>query len=359
MESRTSGVIKLNTSTITYFPATIFAGSSSYLGHPTFVLMKPNLNRWIRDYFGFSSSESRGFLVLLFVIAGLLLTPFLLDFLPDKVPPANDSQKLDSVVAQLEVSTPEEYPYEIKEKHSRRSDYHSEKAVSVRLFPFNPNTISAEQWQQLGLPRWMAERILKYRAKGGAFRKKEDLLRIYDFPRDTYQKLEPYIQLPELANTKSSDFAPSPSLPASTLPYSTSPKREKLTRFDLNEADTSQLKKVYGIGSKLASRIIRFRDNLGGFVREEQIREVWGLDSTVVLELLKHGHISNPTTIRKIRINEVKAEEFRHPYLKPYVAKAIMAYRNQHGAFRSVADLKAVKLLDEQTLKKLEPYLAY
>ncbi len=321
--------------------------------------MKPNLNRWIRDYFGFSSSESRGFLVLLSLIFLLLLTPFLLDSLPDKIPETNDTQKLDSIVAHLEISAPayDSYKsYEKKESYAPGSE--REKQVAVRFFAFNPNTISAEQWQELGVARWMAERILKYRAKGGSFRRKEDLLRIYDFPKDTYQKLEPYIQLPEPAESKALPASAESRFNPSTPPLST-PKRERLTAFDLNEADTTQLKKIYGIGSKLAVRIIKFRDNLGGFVREEQIREVWGLDSTVVRELLKYGQINSLHAVRKLRINDIKAEDFRHPYLKPYVAKAIMAYRNQHGAFRSAADLKAVKLLDEETLRKLEPYLTY
>ncbi len=318
--------------------------------------MKNAISRWIRNYFGFSTSEARGFLVLLFVIAGLLLTPFLLDYAPDKIPLSSDSAKLDSIVAELEVSTPEDYPYEKKKASISRSDVKADPAVPLHLFPFNPNTTSIEQWQQLGLPHWMAERILKYRSKGGSFRKKEDLLHIYDFPKDTYQKLEPYIQLPQQASDKPSiERSLSHSAP---LSY-TVPTREKLTRFDLNEADTTQLKRIYGIGSKLAIRIVKFRDNLGGFVREAQVREVWGLDSAVVDELLRYGQITNYQSVRKLRINEIKAEDFRHPYLKPYVAKAIIAYRNQHGAFHSSADLKAVKLLDEQTLQKLEPYLAY
>ncbi|WP_420153095.1 ComEA family DNA-binding protein, partial [Siphonobacter sp.] len=168
-------------------------------------------------------------------------------------------------------------------------------------------------------------------------------------------QLEAYIRLPATPPTFSN-----PGLKSSTETRSTPSKAERTTfTFHLNEADTTDFKKVYGIGSKLALRIIKFRENLGGFVNENQLREIWGLDSTVVQELLKHGQLTGPGSVRKIKINEVSLEQFRHPYLKPYVAKAILAYRQQHGAFQSAADLKAVKLLDEATLKKLEPYLAF
>ncbi|OZI06462.1 transporter [Siphonobacter sp. BAB-5385] len=317
--------------------------------------MPSKLTQWIRNYFGFSRTESRGFLVLLCLLIILLISPFVLDFFPDSVQDSQDAQKLDTLMAQLEVQSETQKAY--SEHDSRDYNHSPDKRLSkpTRLFAFDPNTITSEQWQELGVARWMAERIVKYRSKGGVFRKKEDLLRIYDFPEEQYRQLEAYIRLPATPTSFSN-----PTLKSSTETRSTPSKADRTTfTFQLNEADTTDFKKVYGIGSKLALRIIKFRESLGGFVNENQLREVWGLDSTVVQELLKHGRLTGPGSVRKIKINEVSLEQFRHPYLKPYVAKAILAYRQQHGDFQSAADLKAVKLLDEGTLKKLEPYLAF
>lgn len=317
--------------------------------------MPSKLTQWVRNYFGFSRTESRGFLVLLCVLVLLLLASFVLNFLPDSVQETQDVQKLDTLMAQLEVQSATAKAYA---EHDSRdyNHYHSKQSNKpTRLFAFDPNTLTSEQWQELGVARWMAERIVKYRSKGGVFRKKEDLLRIYDFPEDQYRQLEAYIRLP--ATTPLSFTANAK--PVTEIRATTARTERTTFTFHLNEADTTDFKKVYGIGSKLALRIIKFRDNLGGFVNENQIREVWGLDSAVVQELLKHGHLTGPGSVRKIKINEVSLEQFRHPYLKPYVAKAILAYRQQHGSYQSATDLKAVKLLDEATLKKLEPYLAF
>ena len=59
------------------------------------------------------------------------------------------------------------------------------------------------------------------------------------------------------------------------------PKVEKWplgTVVELNSADTTALKKVPGIGSVFAKRIIKYRELLGGFYSVEQLGEVYGID---------------------------------------------------------------------------------
>lgn len=321
------------------------------------------MQRFIHDYFGFSQVENKGFWA---VMVAVLVLPFtaLLSYVgidPAWQSPLDNPQKADSLMALIEVKHQSEQrdfgDYENRFSPSRDDDFSSPKVA--KLFPFDPNVITAEQWQQLGLPKFLAERIVKYRNAGGKFKKKEDLQRIYGLRPETYERLAAYVQIGgaaevpspvELAPTKTEDvLAKSPIAEAKT---------PKITQFDLNKADTTQLVRVRGIGAKLALRIIKFRDNLGGFYAENQLREVFGLDSVVVDETLKYAFVRNPS-LRKIKINEVSPEEFRHPYLKPYVAKAIMAYRQQHGNFKSVSDLANVKLVDAKTLEKITPYLEF
>ncbi|MFT4032548.1 MAG: helix-hairpin-helix domain-containing protein [Siphonobacter sp.] len=296
---------------------------------------------FIRNSFGFTLTEARGFIVLVSFLILILLVPFIFDLLPDHVQVNTTNPKLDTLVAQL---IPDH-----SEKEFESRDFDRVSKQPTRLFAFDPNTITSSQWMELGLPQWMADRIIKYRNKGGVFRKKEDLLRIYDFSEEKYHQLEPYIRLANPVSTPI--FANEEKKPLST-PISS--KASHFT-FDLNKADTTEFKRVYGIGSKLAQRIVKFRDNLGGFYTENQVKEVWGLDSATVQEVLKHGTLASG--IRKIKINQV--DHLTHPYVKPYVARAVLAYRQQHGPFKSVEDLRPIKLLDEVTLRKLEPYLEF
>lgn len=325
------------------------------------------LNQAVRDYFGFSAAEARGFLGLMAVIVVALLLPFAWDLWPARTPDtAADSRQLDSLLAGLAVE-PAETASPNRSARGNRPDFREredEAAPPVRLFPFNPNTISVEQWQQLGLPRWLAERIGKYRAKGGRFRKKEDLKRIYDFPEETYLRLEPYIRLddagrdaipPVASATPSASVTAEPPKPPAPEPR---PVAKTPFTFDLNTADTTELKRVYGIGSKLSARIVKRREELGGFASLSQVREVWGLDSVVVEELLKHATLRT-LQLRKLNVNTAPFEQLRHPYLKFHMARAIVAYRQQHGPFSAPDDLLKVKVIDAKTVERLTPYLEF
>jgi DNA uptake protein ComE-like DNA-binding protein len=134
------------------------------------------------------------------------------------------------------------------------------------------------------------------------------------------------------------------------------PKKDfAIAKFDINTADTTQLMQIKGIGKVFASRIMKYRDILGGFHSVDQVGETYGIDPLVLPELKKYAVLN--TKVKKIRINDL--ENFRHPYLKYNQVKVIVAYRKQHGNFKNAEDLKHIKILDEATISKIEPYLEF
>jgi hypothetical protein len=66
---------------------------------------------------------------------------------------------------------------------------------SLNLHPFDPNTASEQQLLSLGLSPRHVRNILKYRSRGGRFRKKEDFARLYGLTLKQYRQLEPYIAI--------------------------------------------------------------------------------------------------------------------------------------------------------------------
>ncbi|MGA0558015.1 ComEA family DNA-binding protein [Larkinella sp. VNQ87] len=324
----------------------------------------------LRDYFGVSHQEARGMLALLAFTALLLLAPLAYRlWVPDAVPDtsAADKRQLDSLVALLETENPTDA--ERDEKPPGRYEP-AIKAPSVERFAFDPNTLDPEGWQRLGAPRWLAERIIRYRSKGGRFRQKEDLLKIYDFSPDLYAELEPYIRLVDERQPYGSNKNYSERLSASEL----NPANPMATRktaftgerfsksvvqpFDINTVDTTELIKLRGIGSKLAARIVKFRDGLGGFVSPEQYAEIFGLDSLAREELTKFGRIESPP--KKIAVNTATVEELdRHVYVSKRQAEVIVNYRTQHGPYSSAESLRTIRILDAKTIEKLKPYLEF
>ncbi|MES2734257.1 MAG: helix-hairpin-helix domain-containing protein [Bacteroidota bacterium] len=314
--------------------------------------MWKKLHYLIRDHFAFSNNEAKAFRSLLLAMALLLVMPMAWRtwVTPHWNTYESDQTQLDSLVAELKIR-------HLEQKARPRFENPNNPQPEARLFAFDPNAISSNEWQQLGLKKYLSERIINYRSKGGKFRVKKDLMKIFGFPADRYAALEAYIQLPD-SLPKNQAFAKN----GQPFPPRVFPAREDFRPhpFDLNTVDTVQLEKLKGIGPALARRIVKYRDRLGGFVSLAQVSEVYGMDSTLVKEVLIYGSLKDKNGVKKININSATVEELRqHPYLSPRLATVIVAYRRQHGAFAQAQALTQIKILDANTLRKLEPYLAF
>ncbi|PVY43809.1 ComEA family DNA-binding protein [Pontibacter virosus] len=314
------------------------------------------LRYWIRRNFGFSQREVNGFLVLIGAMVLLTAAPLLFKWFtkPETDPIESsiaDKQLLDSLVAQLEARQPE--------PTGRKQVYQ----IPVALQPFNPNHLTEAQWQELGMPKYMAQRILNYRKKVGDFTYKAQLGTIYGLPDSVFQTLYPYIQLPE---TKPDRYSRNQGIAANsrTTPnpnWASNPRpRERfiLAPFNINTADTTALKQIRGIGSKLSARIVKYRDGLGGFHSMAQVQEVYALPPAVVDSLHKYTFVPKANTLQQLSLNQANAEQLRaHPYISSNVARAIVAYREQHGDFRKVEDIRQIKIVTAELFEKISPYL--
>lgn len=135
--------------------------------------------------------------------------------------------------------------------------------------------------------------------------------------------------------------------------------KRRIEPFEINVADTTQFIALPGIGSKLAARIVTFREKLGGFYEVNQIREVYGLQDSVfkkILPLLK----CDPAKIRKISINDADRDQLKmHPYIRWNIAEAVVSYREQHGRFSSPDDLSKLENVETAALEKMMPYISF
>ena len=149
-------------------------------------------------------------------------------------------------------------------------------------------------------------------------------------------------------------------LPPQSIPSSTTPSvhNNRPAPVDVNRADSTQLQTLHGIGPVLASRIVRYRNRLGGFIHLNQLFEVYGIDSQILTK--NEGQILfTPLVYDSLKINSASFKELlSHPYLNYDDTKRLMNYRRQHGAFSSEHDLKQVHGLTAP-VQRLLPYLSY
>jgi len=141
---------------------------------------------------------------------------------------------------------------------------------------------------------------------------------------------------------------------ASDVPKSNAPK---IPFININSADSIALRKLPGIGVKYSSRMVRYRNMLGGFHTKEQLLEVYGIDSVLFDRILPYLLIGQQD-LRKININTCTEKNLKaHPYISNPVAKLVVKYREHHGFYQSLDELKSLPLIDEQLFRKIVVYL--
>jgi len=301
--------------------------------------MKKALKNLYKSYFSLSKGERIGMFVLIGLIILITIIPF---FVIKTTNEASNFDSFDSLVNQLNHNS--------KENNIERIDKNQNyKNQSIR-FDFNPNNIDEEGLIELGFTSYIAKRIVNFRTKGGSFRKADDLYKIYGIDSGLVTGLMPFIIIP------SSNIEENKLYEKNAYKNNTGQKKvEEPT--DINLADTSELKKIYGIGSKLANRIVQYREKLGGFYSYSQLNEVWGLNPSLV-ELLQKRFVVDRETIKKININTVEQKTLeQHPYIGFKTAKSIMAYKKQHGKFNKIEDLRKIISLKDSVIIRLNNYL--
>lgn len=126
----------------------------------------------------------------------------------------------------------------------------------------------------------------------------------------------------------------------------------------LNGADTTDWKKIPGIGSGYAARIVKYRDQLGGFFSIDQLLEVYGLD--VILYNSIAVYIEQDAIYRKLYINQSDFKELlQHPYLNYKQVQTIMNLRRKKGDITSIRELSILDEFTSDDIVRLEHYLAF
>ena len=362
----------------------------------------------------FTSRQRAGIITLLALIVIVLI----IDLTLDKIfPPQYNfdhtqfQAQVDSFINSLEPKNNQTY-------YNKLDSFIIAKYDTIKLFAFDPNTTTDEEWKKLGLTDKQIRTINNYKQNGGKFIVKDDLKKIYGIRYMQYEILKPYIQLPDKR-------PPKPKIPQQTNVPPQQPNKKFVT-FDPNTATAEELKQVGlnevqineiisyrqkrkftkkyalkqlksiddstfsailphikftsdplagvsieinsataedlmmlpGIGPKMASKIIKYRNKLGGFYSINQVGETYGLKPEIFQKIKQYLTV-NQSIIRKININLADFKTLiSHPYLNKEDTKAILNYRSKNGFYTSINQLKTEKILPEEKFEKIKNYLS-
>lgn len=302
-----------------------------------------------KDFFYYTKSERRAVYVLLVLIAllvvAIVVVPGPVEHSATEMLSA-DSVKRENIATQTDSWKKDSYAVKGKD-------------IPVSLMLFDPNLADSIELVRLGLPSYVVRNVIKYRKKGGRFRTPESFSRIYGLTEEKFEELRPYIRI-------SDTFVPKPKMRKPESPK-TSWKSEKKDTFQrqfkypegtlvaVNGADTTELKKIPGIGSGISKMIVAYRERLGGFYSLEQLAEV----KFVTPELLEWFTLDE-VEVRKLSINKASLEELRaHPYINYYQAKVMVEHRRKKGKITSLSQLSLYEEFTEKDLQRIFPYISF
>ena len=298
-----------------------------------------------KDFFYYTKSERRAVYALCIGIALLLVAIWL-------VPDASKSliaetPTVDSVALKAFEQEVKAQTYVQKEKKPLVSVN-----TPVELTSFDPNKADSTELSRLGLSPYVVRNILKYRQKGGRFRTPESFSRIYGLEQEQFETLKPYIRIamPKVAEIKEVDTMTVRKV-VEKKPF----KYPEGTLVDVNSADTTELKKIPGIGSGIAKAIVAYRSRLGGFYSLEQLTEIEYITPSLVKWFKLEGPVLRPLKVNKAGLEALRA----HPYLNFYQAKVIVEHRRKKGQLKSLSQLSLYEEFTEKDLERLSAYLKF
>ncbi|KPK86324.1 MAG: hypothetical protein AMS27_05335 [Bacteroides sp. SM23_62_1] len=290
--------------------------------------------KFFKDYFSFTKSEKNGILILLaLIILVIILRVAIPHFRKNRI---QDFSEFQEEINEFEKSLADSHPV-LSEKHLQGS--------GSRLFFFDPNTVSEADLEKLGLNPFVIQNILKYREHGGKFKNKTDLMKIYGLDTAVFKRIESYIQIVESEEMIMKEESPPEKESAESSP------------IPLNLSDSADLVKIKGLGPVLSGRIVKYRNLLGGYVRKEQLLEVYGLTAQRFNEIKEAVYIDTVNII-PIFLNKIDAQSLAgHPYLNTYQLRALIRYREMNGKFERIDEITENQLLPGETFEKIKPYL--
>ncbi len=220
-----------------------------------------------------------------------------------------------------------------------------------RIYPFNPNFITDYKGYTLGMSVEEIDRLKAFRSLNKYINSKEEFQSVTSVNDSLLKVISPYFKFPDWTKSNKKEYS-----------KALSQKTSKVTVVkirDINLVTAKDLKIIRGIGDKLSERIIKFRDRLGGFLVNEQLYDVYGLDAEVVDNTLKQFQVFNPPEIESININSATIEEIAAlVYISYPVANEIVRFRELNGGINSFDELTNLDGFPAEKLDRIALYLS-
>lgn len=295
----------------------------------------------LKSHFRFTKQERNGIFFLLLIIVLLQVGYFLFKSFP------SDNRK---ETFSIDVETQAQIDV-LKEKALQKD--------TVKIYPFNPNFITDYKGYTLGMSVAEIDRLHAFRKHNKFANSPEEFQKVTDISDSLLKAISPYFKFPQWTQESKQYSVVSKQQYNAIRNSSTPPEGLVEDLSDLNTATADDLRQINGIGAKLSARIIKFRDRLGGFLVDQQLYDVYGLEPEVVARTFKKFKVLYPPEIIKINVNSASSEELaKLVYLQRNVAERIVDYRNLNGTIDSLNELINIEDFPAEKIDRIVLYLS-
>ena len=291
---------------------------------------------FFRNYFSYSRKELRSFYYLILVLCFSIIfrvyqgNSEISAILPDKELLAMNQSFVESL-SLIE--------------NAKKTHYKKREDLNITYFSFDPNKIDPESMRKMDFGEKVISNILKYREKGGAFRKPEDLKMIYGLDDAKFALLQSWINIENyklnIADKKEKEIL----------------EHEDIVEYDLNTIAFKELLTITNGDSRISGRILKYRSLLGGFYSMEQLNEVYDMNDSIY-ELLLPSLQIDTSSILKLSLNTSSyIDLLKHPYIKKEYVDLIMKYREFRNSEIVLSEFTESGLFSDTIMNRIQPYL--
>lgn len=307
-----------------------------------------------KQFFDFNKKERIGALALLTLLVALggvyLMLPQLV-----KSRLKNDQAAFKQQVEAFIQARKKEKEQEQKSKTSSADS--TAQTTELTPFPFDPNNLPREKWQKIGFSDKQIDIIKNYEKSGGHFYDKDDFKKIYGISEKEFEQMESYIRIEKPEKPSKKQYTDNRENQEQDKQKREESEAYQPPHLDINSTDSTELIKIRGIGAVFSKRIVKYRNYLGGFFTKKQLLEVYSFDSIDYAKVQEFLWVDT-SGIRKIALNKASFSQLqKHPYIDYYMVKEIVDYREDHGRFENLNELRELKLMYDERFQKIKHYL--
>jgi len=302
----------------------------------------------IRSFFYFTKKERTAVGLLAFLTIALTGGIFALKYI----------SRIQNSSPEIGVETPDTSTKNATSPTGLNTDFDTTAAFRT----FDPNTVTREELQSMGITSKLATTWTNYTKRGGKIRKPEDLLKIYGMNEAIFRKMEPFMRI---GYQNRDNFK-------ATIPDRTHPE---LHSFDLNKVTLKELTNM-GIDPYNARMIVGFREKVHPFKTVDELKKVYGMDDKLFNELAPFASIHSPPGAEKIikntpvegrngsgkttvvEINSVDYETLKKiQAFGPFYGGKILRYRDALGGFIDINQISETYQLPDSIFQRIKPWI--